>query len=441
MSRTVRRAGVIAALSTLSLSVPLFGVGTAAIIAGVVLVASVVVRWGQPFELLALVPDREDGKLTSLTLLVLAAITLGAVAAATPLSWSIVVGTILLVSYGNLTAELSRVRTDDDAVAAAAYCFGGGLAAVVGGGLTHVVRANDGLGFLPLAVFLAASGALFAAILREQLPPYDDPLVLVSTAGLCWLLAALEPVTSRTEVAVALAVMIGFGYAAYRLETASVAGMLAGVLLGLLTIVLGGWGWFAVLIAFFAIGGLSTKFRYAEKDRLGVAEGNDGARGSANVFSNSAVALVAVIGYAASDVSLIDVDPLGFQFAFAGALATALGDTLSSEVGGVYENPRLITTFEIVEPGTDGAVTWQGELAGIAGTGVVAAIGLALFDPIGAIGFVVILVAGIVGITVDSVLGATIEGRTIGNDGVNFFATLSGALVAAGAVSLGIVPA
>ena len=441
MSPTVRRAGVIAALSTLSLSVPLFGVDTAAIVAGVVLLASVVVRWGTPFDLLALAPDRVDGKLTSLTLLVLAAITLGAVAAATALPWSIVVGVILLIGYGDFTAQLVSLRTNEDAVAAAAYCFGGGLAAVAGGGFTYVVRADDGLGFVPLAVFLGASGALFAAILRDQLPPYDDPLVLVSTAGLCWLLAALEPVTSRTEVGIALAVMIGFGYAAYRLETASVAGMLAGVLLGLLTIVLGGWGWFAVLIAFFAIGGLSTKFRYAEKERMGVAEGNDGARGSANVFSNSAVALVAVIGYAASDVSVIDVDPLLFQFAFAGALATALGDTLSSEVGGVYEKPRLITTFEVVEPGTDGGVTWQGELAGIAGAAVVAAIGLALFEPIGLLESVVILVAGVVGITVDSVLGATIEGRTIGNDGVNFFATLAGAVVAASAVSVGIVPA
>ena len=39
-----------------------------------------------------------------------------------------------------------------------------------------------------------------------------------------------------------------------------------------------------------------------------------------------------------------------------------------------------------------------------------------------------IVAAGAVGMTVDSLLGALIEGRYVGNQGVNFLATLAAAL-------------
>jgi hypothetical protein len=56
--------------------------------------------------------------------------------------------------------------------------------------------------------------------------------------------------------------------------------MLTGVLLSLLTVVLGGYGWFLILVVFFALGGLASKFRYEEKVSRGVAEDRGGARGS-----------------------------------------------------------------------------------------------------------------------------------------------------------------
>jgi uncharacterized protein (TIGR00297 family) len=109
-----------------------------------------------------------------------------------------------------------------------------------------------------------------------------------------------------------------------------------------------------------------------------------------------------------------------------------MSDTLSSEIGGVFDRPRLITTLKPVEPGTDGGVTWQGELAGVLGAGIVALIAVALFDSVGSAGGGVILAAGVAGMTVDSLLGATIEGGRLGNQSVNFLATLSGAVVGAG---------
>lgn len=232
------------------------------------------------------------------------------------------------------------------------------------------------------------------------------------------------------NVGLALGVAVALGTVTYTTGTASVEGMLSGVLLCLLTIVLGGPGWFAILISFYGLGALATKFRYEEKAARGVAEENEGARGTGNVLGNSAVALAAVIGFAAA--GYVPVDAGLFRLAFAGSLAAAMGDTLSSEFGGLFDNPRLVTTGERVPPGTDGAVTWQGELAGVAGASLVGLLTVLVLPvaPIEATGaaVAVITVGGGVGMTADSLLGATVEGDRIDNETVNLLATLAGAV-------------
>ncbi len=253
---------------------------------------------------------------------------------------------------------------------------------------------------------------------------------MFSVALLLWLFTDLTMTVTELDIVLAIAITVGFGYVSWALDTASVTGMLTGILLALLTIVLGGYPWFAVLISFFALGGLSTKFRYEQKRKNGVAEANEGARGGGNVLGNAAVALVAVLAFAASD--RLPVAESVFLFAFAGSIAAAMSDTLSSEIGGVFDNPRLITTWQPVDPGTDGGVTWQGEVAGALGSTIVALIALTLFGSIGTVGGAVIALAGIGGMTVDSLLGATVEGEGLGNQSVNFLATLSGAFLGAG---------
>jgi uncharacterized protein (TIGR00297 family) len=431
VTEPVRRAGVFALLCTLSLAVPLLGPEIAAALAAVVLLGAVAVTDGPIFDLLAYPDDYEDGRLYGLIAFVLAGVALGLLAVQSSMTSAIFVGTVFLIGYGNFGERLVRTRTDSDVVHAAGFCLIATVAAVVGQAATVTVTGGSIPSALPTILFLAASGALLAALLRDVLLLYDDPVVMLSVGLLLWLLAELDPALGAAEIAIALAITAALGYASYALETASIAGMLTGVLLGLLTIVLGGYGWFVVLISFFAIGGLSTKFRYDRKEDLGVAEDNNGARGTGNVLGNAAVGLVAVLGYAASEAAFLPIGSELFLFAFAGSVATAMSDTLSSEIGSVFEKPRLITTLEPVEPGTDGGVTWQGEVAGVVGAAIVAVISYALFPEVGVVGAAIIVTAGFVGMTVDSLLGATLEGPLLGNQGVNFLATLSGAIVCA----------
>lgn len=112
-------------------------------------------------------------------------------------------------------------------------------------------------------------------------------------------------------------------------------------------------------------------------------------------------------------------------------LAASLSDSLSHEIGVVFGGkPRLITTWQLVEPGENGGVSLAGSAVGILSAAVFA--GLAVFvGLINSKGALLAATAACAGNFMDSLLGATVE-RTglLANDGVNFSAVFfSGAIV------------
>jgi len=418
-------------VATLSLVAPVAGAATAVPFAAIGVAAATLIDDGPVFELFARPGDRQDGQLNGLAGFGFAAAGLALLLALPQagLPAEIFVAALLVLGVGNLGTEVARTRSSDPFLAVAGF-LAGGIPAAIAGQFVVAVVVGEAVAWSAV-VFLAVIGGLIAALLRELLYERDDPVVVLSVGLTSWFVATLVGTVPTTELIAAVIVTVVLGGISYGLGTADVSGMLTGVLLGVLTIVLGGFGWFAVLIAFFAIGGVASKFRYDRKAARGVAEDNDGARGMSNVLANSGVALLAVITAAAGEfVEPAAMVSLAVPFAFAGSLATALGDTLSSEIGCLYDRPRLITTFERVEPGTDGAVTWQGELAGLVGIGSISALATATL-PLGpaestVLAAGIVAAGGIAGITTDSILGATIEGGRLGNQLVNFCATLTG---------------
>ncbi|MFB6135485.1 MAG: TIGR00297 family protein [Halobacteriaceae archaeon] len=437
MTSSLRRATAFALVATLALSAPVLGRLTV-VPFGLVAVAAFFTSEGPLFELFARPGDRREGRLVGLASFALGAGGLALLTAGFGMPVEVYVATVLLVGYGNLAATATLEVRAAAVARAIGYTVGAFLAGVAGQVAAATVAGGVGAtpAPFPRVVFLAAAGALLAALIRSAFVGEEDPLVVFTVGFLLWLFADLQVSVGWVTVTGALAVTVGLGYVSWALDTASVTGMLTGVLLALLTLVLGGYQWLVILVAFFAVGSLATKFRYGEKQERGVAEPEGGARGTGNILGNSAPALLAVVLFAASP--RLPLDPVVFEFAFAGSVATALADTLSSEIGGLYDDPRLVTTLEPVAPGTDGAVTWQGELAGLGGAATIAGLALALFGlpPTGA---VAVAAAGVAGMTVDSVLGATVEGDLVGNRSVNFLATGAGAVVGGAlAVALGL---
>ena len=440
MIRRLRRASIFAAVAAVAVFAPALGDAAAVPFLAAAGLAFFGVRDGEWFETLALPGDREEERLYGFVAFAVAAggLALFASLPRAPLPHEAFAAAALAVGVGRLGRTVAAGRADDEFTLVASYVAAGTFGAAAG--QVGVRLQTEGLGLvggLPEVTFLAAVAALAAALIRSLVFDRDAHITMVLVAFAVWGFIWLDPAVTVPLVAFGLAVSGGLGYVSFALGTASVPGMLTGVLSALLAVVLGGIGWFATLISFYAIGGLASKYRFDEKASRGVAQENEGARGTGNVLANSAVALIALVGYAGT--AHVDAPGALFAVAFAGATATAMADTLSSEIGGLYDGPRLITTLRRVEPGTDGAVTWQGELAGIAGAALVAAIA-GLWMPIGeaVLGGSLVVLAGLAGMTVDSLLGALIEGDRVGNQAVNFLATLSGAVVAVvAAVALG----
>jgi uncharacterized protein (TIGR00297 family) len=144
-------------------------------------------------------------------------------------------------------------------------------------------------------------------------------------------------------------------------------------------------------------------------------KGAEGPRNARQVIANGGVAALAALA--------------GSWIWFAAALATANADTWATEIGARSSaTPRLITNGTRVPAGTDGGMTLLGTAGGTAGAGFIAGLSLVLTGR----GALLIALAGVFGMLLDSLLGATVQGkvRWMDNDAVNFAATLAGAACA-----------
>ncbi len=92
----------------------------------------------------------------------------------------------------------------------------------------------------------------------------------------------------------------------------------------------------------------------------------------------------------------------------------------------------MITTLRKVKPGTDGAISLVGTLAGVVAAALVAAAGTFALRGDRNL-FAVSCAGGVFGLLFDSLLGATLEERDwLNNDAVNFLSTCGAAGFALG---------
>ena len=197
--------------------------------------------------------------------------------------------------------------------------------------------------------------------------------------------------------------------------------------------------WHTALIPTLAVSILAfaaTRIGRASKERLGTAEARRG-RSASQVAANLGIAALAASGPVnmwlldsrwlarpAHTGALLLAIPLA-------ALAEAAADTVSSEIGQVLGGrPRMITTLRAVEPGTDGAVSVAGTLAGLVAAAIVAGAGSWALRGDFAL-FKLSCAGAVFGLLFDSLLGATLERvGWLNNDAVNFLSTASAAAFA-----------
>ncbi|HHW14145.1 MAG TPA: DUF92 domain-containing protein, partial [Firmicutes bacterium] len=312
-----------------------------------------------------------------------------------------------------------------------------------------------------LSLLLAFAGLLVKLATPADLGHFTVPVALAGMAFLLSYTGAVSPFLVRLLWAMGLSGLVaGLGYAGRALTRDGAA---AAVGVGTFVAAFGGWGWALPLVAFFITGSALSRWKVRAKEQIRQVKGKEGARDAGQVLANGLVAAVAAA------LTLFWPNHGGLLFlAYLGAVAEAAADTWATELGILSRRrPRLILSGVQCPPGTSGAVTPLGWWAAGAGSLLVSAVGALSALPVdgGTVWRVAIpAVAGLAGAFMDSLIGATAqaayycpacavgaEGRRHGcgtatllrrgvpwidNDLVNFIATLTGALVAAGLAAL-----
>jgi uncharacterized protein (TIGR00297 family) len=212
-----------------------------------------------------------------------------------------------------------------------------------------------------------------------------------------------------------------FAVLAYALGMVSRGGALGGFLVGTLIYACLGPQGFAILALFVVGSSLLTRLGYGRKRRAGTAEAADGRRGARNALANCSVALICALLAALTSSQ-------AFTAAFVASLGAAFADTAESEVGQLYGRaPRLITTLRTVPPGTDGAVSLPGTLAGLLAAALTAALASVLGLMESPTSMILVTLAAFLGTVADSLVGAL--AARLGNELTNVLCTLTAALL------------
>ena len=205
------------------------------------------------------------------------------------------------------------------------------------------------------------------------------------------------------------------------------AALTGGVITAVVTLGLSPWYQSALpsLLALFVLTWTATRFGRSKKEQLGVAEDKRG-RNAAQVAAN--------LGVAALAASMALGHPFrGTWYAVmvTAALAEATADTLASELGEVLGGPPLLlTTLRRVAPGTNGAVSLAGTVAGMSGAVLIVLVAVPTLG-LGLGGAMCAGLGAVAGLFVDSLLGATAErSGWLNNDAANFLSTLAAAVIA-----------
>jgi uncharacterized protein (TIGR00297 family) len=184
------------------------------------------------------------------------------------------------------------------------------------------------------------------------------------------------------------------------------------------------WLGIAALTLFFVAGTLVSLFKKEQKKSLELDQENEGKRTIINAIANGGVA--AICGFLAW---IIPDYQLVFEIGMLASIASATSDTFSSELGNVFGKRYYnIVTWKADKRGLDGAISMEGTLAGLVGSGLISGLYVLFrgWDDY----FFIVLFIGLLGNLSDSYFGATLQRKGfLDNHQVNLLSTFLGGLL------------
>ncbi|MBC7081685.1 MAG: DUF92 domain-containing protein [Thermoplasmatales archaeon] len=190
-----------------------------------------------------------------------------------------------------------------------------------------------------------------------------------------------------------------FGILSFYLRVLDLTGAISAIGIGLTIVLTQGFGWFFLLFIFLVAGAFVTRYGHDFKKRRLLERKS---RKASNVIANGIIpAFIALSSfYLKSDLSI----------PFVASISVALSDTMASEIGVFSDKAYMITNFKKVSPGTNGAISFLGEIACIIGA-LIISISAYFLVKINIYQVFLCVLLGFLGCHIDSFLGATFQGK------------------------------
>ncbi|MEO1023020.1 MAG: DUF92 domain-containing protein [Bacteroidota bacterium] len=204
------------------------------------------------------------------------------------------------------------------------------------------------------------------------------------------------------RILLALVLASFLAWSAFILNWLTYDGATAASIFGTIAFGLGGLTGALIVVAFFFTGSVASKDLISGDGFLEKRYRRNGIQVWANGFW---FALWIIVWF----LSKVDA----FLIAAIVSVASATADTWATELGGNRMKGKtwLITSGDVVEPGTDGGISISGTLFSLLGAFLIASI-FSLQSELGTVtGALIVGIAGFLGSLADSVLGATLQHR------------------------------
>ena len=245
-----------------------------------------------------------------------------------------------------------------------------------------------------------------------------------------------------TEAVVTVAACFLLAGLTYHRKILDLQGSLLGFFMGLVIGLLGHLLWLILLLIFLMTAFAATRYKYALKKAMEVAEPDKGRRGFSSVMANGWVPMVVAVLSVPNQ--WLDTFPKSVAAVlYLTAISAAASDTIASELGVLSKDAYMITTFKRTRPGMNGGVSVLGTTAALAAAVYTTAIGWAVLYSTGQLAafplwFMLIpILMGFGGCQIDSLLGALFENRGMLNkDRVNILSISAATLLALAVVGI-----
>ncbi|MDX1638774.1 MAG: DUF92 domain-containing protein [Balneolaceae bacterium] len=249
----------------------------------------------------------------------------------------------------------------------------------------------------------------------------------------------------RMRIGIAMIAATLFAFLVFAFKWLTLDGAVAASVFGTLIFGLGGWQIAAVVLLFFVTSTILSINRIVVIEEAAQAFAERKRRDGLQVWANGFWMVVWILLWYLIDFFGVRLPMEPFLFSAVGAVATATADTWATELGSTRSggNTYLVTDLKPVPAGTEGGISVAGTAAAAAGSLVIAAASVIVFDISWMEGVCTVFAPGFLGCMADSYFGATFQRDDrsvgIGSSGSPLRVTLDNNFVNWAATGLGSV--